>query len=297
MALQLDSLLKRLFPLTPFLSTLSLNTAFVLSRKALSSLAQREGAINIRSLVGITYYPPLSSIADEDSIVLLLRSCPQIEELAVVGQELDPTKVELISTGLDSQSSMASKLAFKPLHLPRLRSLSLLSMYSSPLLQALMNSPLPALEKLEITPYDDIPYPASLSTEFIAIHGKSLHSLRLYTPRSWPIRLRPSPEKLLAYCPNLNYLSCEFPLPNLTLSENHCLRILSIPRPTTEFWMVLEQILPMLPKLILIRIRTVRWMRQDVSSMAQEAGIQGQMNEWKRRLERRGIQLLDADWK
>lgn len=297
MALQLDNLLTQLFPLIPFLDTLSVNPAFVLSRRALSSLAQREGAINIRSLAGLSYVPPLSSIADEDPFVLLLRSCPHIEELVIVGQGLDPAEFEFNFTGPDLHSLIAFKLAFNPLNLPKLRLLSLLSMHSSPLMQALLNSPLPALEKLEMTPYDDIPYPASLSTEFIATHGKSLRSLLLFTPKSWPTRLRPSPERLLAYCPSLSHLSCEAPLPDLTLSHSHRLRILSIPRPTTEFGRVLDHILPMLPNLIVLRMRDVRWMRKGVSSIAQEAGVQGQMKEWKRRLDCRGIQLLDADWK
>ena len=171
-------------------------------------------------------------------------------------------------------------------------------MHSSPLMQALLNSPLPALEKLEITPYDDIPYPASLSTEFIATHGNTLRSLLLFTPESWPTRLRPSPDRLLSYCPSLHHLSCEAPLPNLTLSHSHHrLRILSIPRPTTEFWRVLDHVLTMLPNLVVLRMRDVRWMRKGVSSIAQETGVQGQMKQWKRRLDCRGIQLLDADWK
>ena len=300
MALHLDTLLTRLFPLIPFLHTLSINPAFVLSRRALSSLAHREGAIHLRCLEGLSYVPPLSSSSsiaeeeeEEDPFVLLLRRCPHIEHLIIIGQGLDPTEfLEFNFTGLAFTSVS--------LNLPKLRLLSLLSMHSSPLMQALLNSPLPALEKLEITPYDDIPYPASLSTHFIATHGHSLLSLLLFTPKSWPTRLRPSPDTLLAYCPSLHHLSCEAPLPNLTLSHSHHrLRMLSIPRPTTEFWRVLvdNHVLAMLPNLVVLRIRDVRWMRKGVSSLAQEAGVQGLMKEWKRRLERRGIQLLDADWK
>ena len=296
-ALKLDNILTQLFPLTPSLSTLSVNPPFVLSRRALHSLAQREGAINIRSLVGLSYVPPPSSDANKDPFVQLLRSCPNIEELIIVGQGLDPAKLEFNFSGIDLPSLIAFKTTFEPLFLPKLRFLSLLSMHSSPLMQALLKSPLPALKKLEITPYDDIPYPASLSTEFIINHGKYLKSLLLCTPKSWPTRLRPSSEKLLIHCPNLNHLSCELPLPNLNLIDKHNLGILSIPKPSAEFWSNLERNFPLLPNLAALRIRDVRWLRKGVSSVAREAGVQGEMREWKRRLERRRIHLLDADWK
>lgn len=297
LALQLDNLLTHIFPLTPFLSTLFVNPYFVLSKRALSSLTYREGSVNIRSLIGLGYLPSQTSAADDDPFVQLLRNCPNIEQLAIVGQGLDPTELEFDFSGIDLPSLINFKLNFKPLSLQKLRFLSLLSMHSSPLMEALLKSSLPALRKLEITPYDDIPYPAALSTEFIATHGRSLKSLLLFTPKSWPTRLRPSSEMLLSYCPNLNHLSCESPVPNIRLSETHGLRILSIPRPSVDSWGMLENNLPMLPHLLVLRARDVKWLRKGVSSVAQSTGVQGQMRDWKRRLERRNIQLLDADWK
>ncbi|KAF9535877.1 hypothetical protein CPB83DRAFT_780161 [Crepidotus variabilis] len=293
-AMHLDGMLSQLFQLTPFLSSFMINPAFLLSKRALASLAQRESSSNIRRLVGLSYLPPPTSAADEDPFVQLLRSCPNIEEFIIVGQGLDPTELEFNFSG---SMDLPSLIAFKPLDLPKLRLISILSMHSSPLMQALLNSPLPSLRKLELTPYDDIPYPASLSTEFIIAHGKSLHSLQLLTPKSWPTRLRPSPERLLEYCPNLNHLSLETPLPDLRLTDAHQLRILSIARPTPDFWRVLEERLPFLPNLAVVRTRDVRWLRKGISSMAQGAGVQGEMREWKRRLERRNIQLLDTDWR
>jgi hypothetical protein len=40
----------------------------------------------------------------------------------------------------------------------------------------------------------------------------------------------------------------------------------------------------------------VRWLRHGMNSHAQEAGIQGEMKAWERRLARRGIRLLDDNW-
>ncbi|KDR85596.1 hypothetical protein GALMADRAFT_53571 [Galerina marginata CBS 339.88] len=291
-ALLLDSLLSQLFPLTPFLSTLSINPSFVLSRRALSSLAQRDGATNLRSLSGLSYIPPPTSVLDEDPFVQLLRQCPNLEVLVIIGQGLDPTELEFNFGGID----LPSLTMFAPLSLPNLRILSLLSMHSSPLMLALLRSPLPGLRKFTVTPYSDIPYPASLVSEFITTHGAALTSLLLFTPKSWPTRLRPSPTNLLTCAPSLNHLSLESPLPSLSLTEKHGLTILSIPRPTSDFWRVLEHLFPHLPNLSVLRARDVRWLRKGISSMAQEAGVQGEMREWKRRLDRRRIRLLDSDW-
>jgi hypothetical protein len=60
---------------------------------------------------------------------------------------------------------------------------------------------------------------------------------------------------------------------------------------------MLESNLPILPHLSVVRARDVKWLRKGVSTVAQGTGVQGQMKDWKGRLERRNIQLLDADWK
>ena len=291
-ALMLDSLLTQIFPLVPFLSSLSVNPSFVLSRRVLSALSQREGSVNLRSLTGLSYVPPPSMLPDEDPFVNLLRCCPNLEVLGIIGQGLDPTELQLDAADVE----LPSLATFRPLSLPNLRILSLLSMHSSPLMLALLRSPLPGITKLTVTPYNDIPYPASLVSELIATHGPALSSLMLLTLKSWPTRLRPSPPGLLDLAPHLNHLSLESPLPSLSLNQKHGLKILSIPRPTPNFWMTLERLLPLLPDLTFIRARDVHWLKKGISSVAQEAGIQGEMRLWKRRLERRGIRLLDANW-
>lgn len=291
-AVLIDSLLTRLFPMTPFLSILSINPSVVLSRRALSALALRDGAINIRVLSGpLNYVTPSTSTSDEDPFVQLLRCCPNIEELSVVGQGLDSTELEFKFPSINPSSMV-------PLALPKLRELTMLSMYSSPLMHALLQSPLPDLTKLTLTPYDDIPYPASLTSQFISIHGETLKSLLLLTPKSWPTTRHPSPANILTCAPNILHLSLEAPLPTLAgITGKHHLKILSIPRPDAEFWQVLERLLPCLPDLKAIRARDVHWLRKGVTSMAREAGVQGEMREWGRRLERRGIRLLDGEWR
>lgn len=53
----------------------------------------------------------------------------------------------------------------------------------------------------------------------------------------------------------------------------------------------------MLPHLSVLRTRDVKWLGKGVTSVAQGTGVQGHMRDWQRRLERKNIQLLDADWK
>ncbi|KAF8204458.1 hypothetical protein K438DRAFT_1579891 [Mycena galopus ATCC 62051] len=289
-ALLLDALLVKLFALVPFLARFSVNPSFVLSRRAMESLGQHQGAINIRVLEGISYTPgsPL-----EESLIQLLQCCSNLEELELIGRGLDPAEMDLSFQNTELSTPDPSI----PLTLPYLRTLTILSVHSSTLLLSLLLSPLPSLRKLTITPYDDIP--ASLSSQFIATHGASLRSLLLFTPKSWPTRLHPSPHSVLCTSPTIRHLSLERPLPShLTLPAggSHQLQILSVPRPDPDFWLVLERLLPRLPALRAVRARDVRWLRKGMGSGAQAAGVQGELREWRRRLLRRGIRVLDSEW-
>lgn len=299
-ALLLDSILTQLFPLIPFLTQLTLHPTFVLSRRATASLAYRESSINIRVLEGISYVPTSCS-PEEDLLVQLLRFCPNLEQLEVINEGLQPMDPELEPLFESQSRGMLLPPNFTPLHLPYLHTLNILSMPWSPLLLCLLHSPLPSLTKLIITPYDDVPYPISLASQFINTHGETLRSLLLFTPRTWPTTLRPSPPTLLQTSPNLRHLSLELPLPRLVVpsssSTTYPLQILSIPRPNTEFWKVLERLLPVMPSLRAIRARDLRWLRPGMTARALEAGVQGELREWRRRLAPRGIRVLDADWK
>ncbi|KAF5384992.1 hypothetical protein D9615_001181 [Tricholomella constricta] len=291
-ALQFDSILTKLFPLVPFLAHLSMNPSFVLSRRAMVALGERDGAINLRSLEGISYIPGRMALWEYDPLLQLLRQCVNLEEFDVIGQGPDPAELEF--TFQDSDDLPPG--SFRPLHLPNLHTITLLSMHSSPLMMALLFSPLPSLRKITLTPYDDIPYPSSLVSQFISVHGETLRSLLLFTPKAWPTRLHPSPSTLLETCPNLRHLSLENPLPPLNFSGHHSLQIISIPRPNDSFWRGLEKILPQLPRLSVLRTRDVRWLRKGMNTIAQGAGVQGEMKEWRKRLGRNGIRLVDADW-
>ncbi|KAG2045105.1 hypothetical protein BDR03DRAFT_937927 [Suillus americanus] len=303
----LNALLTQLFPLLPFLAKLTLYSGFLLSHRALASLTHRDGSSNIRALGGIYYDPFIySAVATgEDPFVQLLQVCVNLEILEVTGVGLDDTD---LGSHLDNTENLKIPHMATPLHLPRLQSLTLLSMPSSLLMHALLHSPLPRLQNLSLTPYDDIPFPASLSSLFLEKHGQHLRTIFLSTPRSWPTRYHPSPTTILHTSPHLRHLSLEYPLPALTITFqtpltgvsspfNLPLQILSIPRPSGDFWVTLERLLPFLPSLKIIRMRDVRWLRRGMTPRAQEAGIQGEMREWDRRLTRRGIRLLDGKWK
>ncbi|KIK70563.1 hypothetical protein GYMLUDRAFT_103208, partial [Collybiopsis luxurians FD-317 M1] len=285
MTLRLDSLLTHLFPLVPFLSSFSMNPSFIFSRRALMSLNERDGADRMTVLRGIFYLP--SKGMPREALVQLLRSTVNLEELEVIGPDIDPVELWYEQTPLPP--------AFDPLCLPKLRELTLLSsLQSSPLMLSLLSTPLPSLRKLTITPYDDIP--ASTSSFFIHTHGQPLRSLLLLTRKSWPTRLHTSPTNLLQTAPILRHLSLELPLPALELKEDHCLEILSIPKPSHESWNLISRLLPYLPSLKVVRIRDVKWLRKGMGQRAMETGVQGEMREWRRRLARRNILLLDSEW-
>lgn len=282
-----DAVLTQLFPLVPFLLHLALSPNLTLSRRVLSSMTYRDGATNLRFLRGIKT-SEMGSAASE-LVIDLLRCCPNFEELEVLGVGVDDTDYMPEDTRLPNH--------FHPLELSHLRKLTLLSIPSSLLMSALLQSPLPSLSHLTLTPYDDVTIP-SLVPQFISTHGHKLSSLHLYAPKLWPTSLYPSPPTLLHTCANLRHLSLEHPLPTLSIpSTPHPLKILSVPRPKAEFFPTLERLLPRLPGLRAVRARDVKWLRKGMAVRAQEAGVQGEMKEWNLRLTRRGIHVLDKDWR
>ncbi|KAH0838117.1 hypothetical protein J3R83DRAFT_6363 [Lanmaoa asiatica] len=300
-AFVIDSLLTTLFPLMPFMENLTLSSAHPLSRRALASLTNRDGSSNLRILSGVCYVTAFSSTIsiEEDPFVRLLRTCHQLERLEIIGSDMEPADTEP-----NRQEAVGTPATNMKLDLPRLHTLTLLSMPSSSLMHALLNATLPHLKALYLTPYEDVPYPRALTTRFLDVHGNSLSTLSFFTPKSWPTRFHPSPCTLFYTCPNLRHLSLESPLPALVPPDAADLgkavlplQILSIPRPNHDSWRTLEALIPSLPSLEVVRMRDVRWLRTGLSRHAQEAGVQGEMRVWRQRLARRGICLLDSDWK
>ncbi|KDQ63143.1 hypothetical protein JAAARDRAFT_147144 [Jaapia argillacea MUCL 33604] len=298
-ACRIDSLLTRLFTILPFLTRYILNPSIVLSRPATTALSCKEGISNLQVLKGMKGLLSARSITaiDEEPLVQVLRVCPKLTQLEVIGpgvESIDLDEPEVLDLTLPSD--------FVPLHLPNLHTLTILSTHSSPLLFALLHSPLPSLRDLTVTPYDDVPYPTSLVSHFIDTHGTYLRHLNLFTPKVWPHKRYTSPPTLLLTSPHVKHLSLESPLPHLTLTSNsasittHPVQVLSIPRPDSQFLALLERILPALPSLKAVRTRDARWLKKGISSRALEAGVQGELREWRRRLGRHGIRILDADW-
>ncbi|KAE9409164.1 hypothetical protein BT96DRAFT_583303 [Gymnopus androsaceus JB14] len=292
LALRVDSLLTNLFPLLPFLSVFSMNPTFSFSRRACISLTERHGVGKLRSLRGIYYVP--SHGMPRDPLLDLLQNCPNLEELEVIGPDIDPLEHDTTYLWYDGQ---VLPLDLPAMCLPKLQVLTLLAcLQASPLMLSLLSTSLPSLTKLTITPFHDIP--SSTSSLFIASHGETLRSLLLLSRRkSWPSHLYTSPTNILQTSPNLRHLSLEVPLPAIELTEEHSLEILSIPKPSLDSWALISRLLPHLPSLKAVRIRDVKWLRKGMGPRAMETGVQGEMREWRRRLARRGVRILDSEWK
>ncbi|TFK56792.1 hypothetical protein OE88DRAFT_1670268 [Heliocybe sulcata] len=295
----IDALLTQLFPLLPCLKELHFSPHVQTTGRVLDSLADSDARAHLMVLRGMkgAISPGSALAACRDPLVRVLRASRNMRELEVVGPGFDFSDPDLWEAGEPLPDT-----TFVPLDLPHLKTLTVLSTQSSPLLYALLHSPLPSLTSLTVTPYHDISYPTSLVSEFIQTHGQNLTSLSLYTPKSWPTILHTSPSTLLETSPNLRHLSLENPIPFLAFpsavsGRAHPLKIISVPRPSAQFLSPLESILPSLPSLVAVRARDVHWLRKGISSRAQEAGVQGLMRDWKRRFSRRGIKILDADWK
>ncbi|KAH9977307.1 hypothetical protein BGW80DRAFT_845474 [Lactifluus volemus] len=314
--LSVDSNLVRIFPLLPFLRNLYLIPEMLLSNRALVALQCKDGISELRSLKGLkvsvsseqgSFQPFVPSL---DTVINLLRHCPRLEQLEIIcvvtaNSELDPD-IDLDPSALQNDESL-----LPPLHLPYLKFLCLFAIPICPLFRILLHTPLPALRRLVVTPCGDL-YSPQLST-LLSAHGCNLTSLRINIPR-YPLPILstgtgdPPPWSVLTSCPELHRLTLNYPLPSLTLPaappvpgvpppQPHPLRVLTIPRPNARFLRGLEVLLPRLPSLTVIRVRSVRWLRAGVSGKALEAGVQGEMHEWRRRFLRRGVRLVDGEWR
>jgi len=171
------------------------------------------------------------------------------------------------------------------------------STHASPLMFSLLLSELPSLQRLAVTPCDDLPYPTSLVSKFIQIHGSTLRSLHFHTPKT--MSSRRSPSDVLRTCPNLTHLSLEFPLPELETpqGDDHPLQMLSIPRLSWSCYQSINPLVSSLKNLRVVRARDVRWLPRGIAPQAMNAGTQGEMREWRRGFASRAVTLLDADMK
>jgi hypothetical protein len=329
--LTVDSSFTQLWPLLPFLTSLYLVPDMLLSKRAVTAMACKDGISELRSLKGLKVSAPAghaSALArplapSPDAVIELLRNCPLLESLEIAcADTISPDLESIIDLDLDPGSlrDEAEAAALPPpLHLPNLESLYLSAIPISQLFIALLRTPLPELRHLAVTPYSGR-HTAQLST-LLAAHGRGLTSLRINTPRHLSTSTGDVPlPPVLTSCPELRYLALDQPLPVLLAppiptptpspapaldnDDNgesprspHPLRVLTVPRPNARFLREVEALLPHLPLLGVVRARAVRWLRAGVSRKALEAGVQGEMHEWRRRFARRGVRLVDSEWR
>jgi hypothetical protein len=321
--LSVDSNLTRLFPLLPFLTSVYLVPGILLSNRVLTALQCKDGIGELRSLKGVKLAVPDGNASAQglgpspDAVVRLLRNCPRLEQLEIScadANDLEPESI--VDLDFSSFRDEAAATLPPPLHLPNLKSLCLSTVPIGALFLTLLRTPLPSLRHLVVAPHSE-QHIAQLSA-LLATNGRSLVSLRINTPQRLPASTSDVPAPpLLTSCPELHYLALDQQLlPVLTLLEPaqdvgggggggegsgslrpHPLRVLTIPRPNARFFREVEALLPHLPSLTVVRTRTVRWLRAGVSGKALEAGVQGEMHEWRRRFARRGVRLVDGDWR
>ena len=328
--LSVDSNLTRLFPLLPLLTSLYLVPGILLSNRVLTALQSMDGIGELRSLKGVKIAVPVGDAPAQslgpspDSVVRLLRNCPRLEQLEISCADADDLELEpIIDLDFSSFRDEAAVTLPPPLYLPNLKSLCLSNVPIGSLFLTFLRTPLPSLQHLVVAPHSDR-HIAQLNA-LLATNGRSLISLRINTPWHLPTSTSDEPAPpLLTSCPELHYLALDQRLlPVLTLLEPapqdvgnrsdgggggcegsesgspcpHPLRVLTIPRPNARFFREVEALLPHLPSLTVVRTRDVRWLRAGVSGKALEAGVQGEMHEWRRRFARRGVRLVDGDWR
>ncbi|KAI0040277.1 hypothetical protein FA95DRAFT_1599491 [Auriscalpium vulgare] len=294
-----DALLTRLFPLLPFLTRLLLMPQLLLSNRALHSLRSKDGIERLKALRGLLRPVPKdleSAMEPDDPLLELLRASSSLEQFEVVSPDNVPPDLPREAQPAGGDEDRPALPVVLPLRLPSLKFIALLAVPVSPLFTTLLRTPLPALRHAMVTPYDDSP--TSSFTSFLAVHGAGLSTLHVNTPKHWPTVDHPPAWPLLQASPELKHLVVDYPLPTLVVppGTTHPLQALTIPRPNQRFLRELEALLPRLPKLAVVRAKNVRWLRRGVSGKALEAGVQGEMRDWRRRLGRKGVRLVDGDW-
>lgn len=328
----------------PFLQQLLLHPTVMLTRRAMSSIADTETALSLVHLTGI-HVPastqPRARASLEDPLTNLVRCCVNLRH------------IELLGTGLDVDSDVEDDLdTITPqgINLPYLYSMAILHVPYCPLLRILTNSGLPSLRVLTISLYTSAPH--ADSTKFFDAHASKLTGLTLFSAQTWPPTSTHAPPDLLLRTPNLDYLSLpssshrliapatkaaiyrptestpptspsspasdgipassspsaifpsSFPShPSSTMRDRsasrdrvslspHPLRTLSIPRPTQE--LLSRVVEPIFKELREVHIREVRYLKRGMGKGAEGAGNSASMTEWRRRLARRGIRVIDA---
>ncbi|KAI0032359.1 hypothetical protein K488DRAFT_50149 [Vararia minispora EC-137] len=292
-----DRLLTKVFPLLPFLSSLCLPGDLTLSSAALASLHAKVGLEHLTTLRGFKIQWRPDNYAPYPALEVLAR-CTQLERLEIIneGPHAPSFLYSPIIPGSDDPTFFPSAPV---LDLPRLSFLSVFAPSLTPVLAALLRAPLPSLQHLMITPSDDLPEGATQA--LLSIHGANLLTLRLNSPCSWPT-LNPGLPPLITALhtsPQLRRLTLDYPLTPLAPPSpgGHPLQVITIPRPNSRFLSSLEAQLPLLPDLAIVRLRNVKWLLNGMYGKALESGVQGEMREWRTRLAKKKVRLVDTNWR
>ncbi|GFZ49472.1 hypothetical protein JCM24511_07592 [Saitozyma sp. JCM 24511] len=190
-----------LLPLLPNVTHLKLPPGQLPFR--LSQLPSAPFLTKLRALEGL-------QIGDERSyegrypFIHLLRAMPGLEVLSVLGPGLAGRDLDL------------QEIDQKPIHLPKLHTLTLDGVKSSLLLSTLLISDLPSIRRLLITSYCGCP--GDQTYEFQQVHGGDLISLTYLPTREWPTVHPTPPLDTLDLHPKLRHLS--YLLPNSVLQSN-----------------------------------------------------------------------------
>jgi len=341
--LQFDQGFIAISTMLPFLQQLLLHPTVMLTRRAMSSIADTETALSLVHLTGI-HVPastqPRARASLEDPLTNLIRCCINLRH------------IELLGTGLDVDSDAEEDPGTSTpqgINLPYLQSMAVLHVPYCPLLRTLANSELPSLRALTISLYTSAPH--TDSTKFFEAHASKLTGLTLFTAQTWPPTSTHAPPDLLLKTPNLVYLSLpssahrliapaiksikhtiestppaspsppasdgipassspsaflassspplsSSPMRARSASQDrislspHPLRTLSIPRPTPE--LLSRVVEPIFKELREVHIREVRYLRRGMGKSAEGAGSSASMTEWRWRLARRGVRVIDA---
>lgn len=237
----IDSALRALFPLLPNITHLVLPARSPLrcDHIGLAPFAKR-----LKCLQGLSVYsfPTPSGVAtgrgNKDPFVWLLRQLTNLEVLSVHGPGNTDTATDV--DGISHEDLTSTPGADTGLQLNRLHTLTLDGVKSGPLLRALTKSDLPALRRLLITSYHNLPNDETYA--FQISHGIKLLSLTYMHSQEWPTTEAIPPEETLEIHPELIHLSFAFPhtflqgnleIANALTSEmyrDHPLRSITVPK-------------------------------------------------------------------
>ncbi|KAG9083231.1 hypothetical protein FRC07_013972, partial [Ceratobasidium sp. 392] len=230
--LALDSILVRVIPVMPFLTTLELDGRYVLSWRVAGVVPR-----TLRALKGVRVreevrFEGVKAGMDDDAVTGLVRSLSMLEELSVQGPGLDLEEGEEEPFEDEEPENIQSTSA--KVVLPRLSRLTLLDCPYTPVYRMLTKASLPALEDLTLTttptvqiappepaPGQVTPLPMEASTftqptpttTFLARHGSTLRRLSLVPTQQWPPAPAPAPDDILLQSPELRELTLSMPLP------------------------------------------------------------------------------------